>query len=1302
MSKAKAINHLVRLAGAIIKHQLGDGTIAKGAEYLSEYAGEELAEKFEEFAKGQDIESAFSKADKIFEENCSDDHVKQAIHELPLAGSSALLAVAKKLPKTYASEKLLSALIKTLKTYWGKVLSEDQIEQAAHEYQLCLERSLAIIGQPLLATFIKVERIDLGVYEILKNQVSFQITIDSLRKDITERLPISNQTQPTRYSNAGLDIELADLNKDELQLNAQLDQCKLLLDMGSPNAASKLLNKIEQSATQKNTSDKIWFRLKTLQGGCAIGILEDEKAAKLFEDAYHRDPTNPKAISNLAVARFIQKEYAEAITLAEHVIAIDPNESSAYSIWVTARAQRQGFKNLDELVKEGYFNRSDYLRALGLAFYDADEYAQAVEYLHLALKLDQSNRFTKLALVTALITYETVDNKRSSRYLVGDQIEVGDSLKEAAVLVNELIAEFESGDSLPLVLDAKAFRGAIRGLSGDRAGAKNDCDDVLRENPNHVNALCNRIIISRMENDFDYLLTLAERVPSKVFANDVQMVHLVASAYIQKQNFDKALALTNEFCGKYKRRADNYECTVIQAWILYAAGKEKDARNLIADLLNNADDFVLALENAAFFENLIGSISSAIDHLNEMYEKADPDRKRSIALKLAHLHLQNQNPVEAIEWLDREEIDITQNIELARIFLPALYANQQFERAYKDCQKLRESNIKEPYLLEIEAHIAEMLGNLELAYELDTELVNLVPDQAQHQVNRARLCMRTDQEKEAKVILESIDPRDIHNPYILIQLAQMYMLANEPQKTLDTIFLARRLGIENPKIHEAYFSLFLQIDDEIEGLDPNEVAAETSVLLVSDEQEQWISISADKNIDAKAWEFSPKSDLAQLLMGRKVGEPIELDSDQFGEPMRTIGAIQSKYVRAFQETLSEFNIRFPKNNSIQKIPVENEDVTPFLTKVAGMSMKSWQMLDSYKQGQFTIGQLSSSIGHNRLDTFLGLLADENDGPYASLGFPADQQYQKNALRSANEITIDLTALLTLSYLDMLDLLPKRFSKLFIPHHLLDELNQILIDRKFQLKKGYSTVGYNGTNFFFIEVPKDEIENRIKQLLDLKTFIQNNCTVTSISPKYLDQIAQILNGGRDNGLISMANIIIADQTQTPIFADDVHLRAIAQVKVPGFWSQIFLEDLKLRRIISPELYADACIKLRLAGYRYTSVNLETISLTLGKYNYQTNRYTLAVINALRPDTTENTAIGFATLVIADLWSSPTPIDLKFNMLDNFLRALTAGRDSDLVLIKLMEALRPRLHDSQYKEVIKQIRLYAEVIRQVGKN
>lgn len=1305
----KKVNYLFRLAGAIIKHQLGDGTLAIGAEYLSEYAGEELAEKIEDYITGQDIEDAFKNADKFFKENCSEDQARQAIHELPLAGSPALIEVAKKLPKTYDSNRLLTALINTLKTYWGEILSENQIKQAAYEYRICLERSLAITGQTLLGIFTKVERIEVNTSEILKNQFSDRARIESVRESVellrdtvNERFPVTNQSQPLRLSSADLEIELDGLDKDELQWNAQLDQCKLLIDIGNPNAASKLLKGLEQSIRGKDISNKIWFRLKTLQGGCALGILDDGKAAKLFEDAFRLDPTNPKAISNLAIARLIQKDFAEAISLSERVLEIDPNESSAYPIWVTARAQSQGFKNLQELVKEEYFNRSEYLRSLGLAFYDAGEYAQAVEYLHLSLTLDESNRYTKLALVTALITHETIDNKRSSHYLVGDKVEIGDSIKEAAVLINELITEFEKGDSVPLILDAKALRGAIRGLSGDMDGAKKDCDEVLREDSSHVNALCNRIIVARMENDPGYLLKLAEKVPSPVFMNDVQMVHLVASAHIQKEQFEKALDLTNKYCGSYKRLADNYECIVIKAWALYGARKEQAARSLIADLLNDPDDFPLALENAALFENLVGSISSAINHLKEMYQKTAADRKRNIALKLADLYLQNQDPADAIEWLDREEIDITQNIELAKKFIPALYANQQIERAYRACQKVRESNIREPSLFEIEAYIAEMLGNLQLAYELDTELVNLVPSQVEHQVNRVRICMRNDQE-EAREILKSINPKSIQNPYTLMQLAQMYMLANEPQKALDTIFLARRLGIDIPKMHEVYFSLFLHLDDELEDLNPNEVATETCILLTSEGQEQWISITDDENIDAKAWEFSSKSDLAQLLMGHREGEIIEFDSDQFVKPMWTIKEIQSKYVRAFQETLEEFNIRFPKNNSIRKIRVENDDVTPFLTTVARMSVKTRQMLDLYKQGQFTVEQLSSSIGHNRFDTFMGLLADENEGPYASIGSTKDQQYQKNVIRNANEITLDLTALLTFTYLDILDLLGKRFSKIFVPQHLLDELNELVLGRKFQLKKGYSTVGYNGNNFFYIEVPKDEIENIISQLLDLKSFIQDNCIVTSVSPSYIDQIAQIVRDRRDNGLSSLATIIIANQTQTPILADDARLRNIAQgyLKVPGFWSQIFLEDLKTRGIVSPEGYADACIKLMLAGYRYTSVNLETISLTLGKYNFETNRYTLAVINALRPETTEDTAIDFAAGVISALWLSYIPIERKFNMLDNFLRALTAGRVFDIVLIKLMEDLRSTLNDVQYRELIKQIRLWADINRKVGK-
>lgn len=1308
---AKKVNYVFRLAGAIIKDKVGDNTVTVGVDIFKDLAGEEIAERFENYVRDAHIEDAFKRADKNFEDTCADDELKQAIHELPLAGSTTLTELARKLPKTYDSGKFLSALIKTLKTYWGNILNDGQIKQAANIYQNCLERSLAAAGQVLLAVYIKSERIEFKIDEVLRHLDSFgdnlnllQSTANSTDKTVRDNFSIASHTQATRFSDAGLDIELVGLNKDELEFNAQLDQCKILIDTGSPNAANKLLNHIEQSMPGKNISYKVWFRLKTLQAGCAIAMRDDEKAAKLLEDAHRLDPTSAKAISNLALAHLIQGDFDNAIALSKHAIEIDPQESSAYPVWVTASARKQEFKDLQSLVKEDYFNRPDYLRALGLIFYDVGEYARAVEYLRLALTLDSTKRYTKLSLVMALITYENF-NKQPYRYLYGEKIEVSNSIKEAENLVNELIIEAEKGDDLAFSLEAKALRGSIKGFNGDTAGAKNDCDDVLKQDPNQANALCNRMVIARIENDLDYILTLAKRVPDTVLANEVELVHIVASAHIQKNNFDQALALTDKYCGTYKQPADNYECMVIKAWALFASGKEKDARDLIAGLLNNSIDFVVTLEYAALFENLIGSINSAISYLEEMYEKADADRKRNIALKLASLYLQNRDTAKAIEWLDREKIDITENTTLAKGFIPALYANQQLERAYKYCQKIRENNIQEPSLLEIEAHIAEMLGDLQLAYKLDTQLVNIAPSDARHQVNRARLCMRNDQEAEATTILKSIDPETIQNPYILLQLSQMYMLVNEPQKALTTMYRARELGIDQSKVHEGYFSLFLQLEDEIKDLEPSEVVAETSVLLATEDQEQWISISNDKNINAKDWEFSPKSEIAQLLLERKEGASIDLDTDSFGKRTWVIKKIQSKYVRAFQDTLEEFNMRFPKSNSIRKIKVENEDMTPFLTKVAGMSTRVQQMLDLYKQGKFTIDQLSASIGHNRVDTFIGLIADEGAGPYASIGSPMDQQHQKNVIRRVNGITIDLSALLTCSHLGILELLRKRFSKIFVPQHLLDELNVILEERRLTLKKGYSTIGYNGNNFFFIEVPRGQIENSINQLLELKSFVQDNCVVTPISPKYADQIAQIANINRDDHLSSLATIIIANQTQIPIFADDAQLRSIAQgfMKVPGFWSQILLEDLKARQIINSEGYVDACIKLLLAGYRYTAVNLEVISQTLEKYKFETNRYTLAVINALRgPETIEDNAINMAALVIDALWIGQIPIELKFNMLNNFLWALTAGRVSDIVLIKLMQKIKPGLNGYEYNEIIKQIRLWAAIDREVRKN
>ena len=70
----------------------------------------------------------------------------------------------------------------------------------------------------------------------------------------------------------------------------------------------------------------------------------------------------------------------------------------------------------------------------------------------------------------------------------------------------------------------------------------------------------------------------------------------------------------------------------------------------------------------------------------------------------------------------------------------------------------------------------------------------------------------------------------------------------------------------------------------------------------------------------------------QILLGRRRGDTVTLQ-EGVGELAYEIAEIQSKYVRAFQETAAEFSTRFPGNTDLTSIPVQEDDFSKLLVLV---------------------------------------------------------------------------------------------------------------------------------------------------------------------------------------------------------------------------------------------------------------------------------------------------------------------------------------------------------------------------------
>ena len=144
-------------------------------------------------------------------------------------------------------------------------------------------------------------------------------------------------------------------------------------------------------------------------------------------------------------------------------------------------------------------------------------------------------------------------------------------------------------------------------------------------------------------------------------------------------------------------------------------------------------------------------------------------------------------------------------------------------------------------------------------------------------------------------------------PASLLELAQIKRLLGV-DGYIEDAYAARRHGFDNAEVHLGYFSMVVSRDHDF--VEPESVEPGCAVLLRRETEEQWWSILDHGEAPVGSHELAPDDDLAVALAGRKAGETVVLRQD-YENLQYDVVVVQSKYVRAFQETATEFTTRFP-------------------------------------------------------------------------------------------------------------------------------------------------------------------------------------------------------------------------------------------------------------------------------------------------------------------------------------------------------------------------------------------------------
>lgn len=938
-------------------------------------------------------------------------------------------------------------------------------------------------------------------------------------------------------------------------------------------------------------------------GACDLQLGYLPSAHEHFDKALELDPGNIKYIANSAMASLASGEYLDAERKARAVLVIESRHAQAALILIQALASQGHLDDVQEFVDgNGWVNDDAACQlALGAVNYNLSKYSQAEANLKKSIEIDdsepQAHKLLSMVLFHPLVKAVQNDPPLFWRRILPQAEELPRAEHHATIAV-ELLTKASSPGQLQAAL---VIRAQIFAASGQLDLGLADCDRVLGNDPTDDYALNAKGMILFQQGEARMAVKFLEKVRSEGVQRE-QIVAL-ASAYLQLDQKEDAIRILN------------------QAW----DSEVLDSLNLgIADALYHSyakdlDKHVIEIGQLEDFARKFGSnVEAIILRAHILYGQrafGDAEKLLDEAVLLAtenqvdRIHLlRAQQAFFRSEW-DRAAgfyaliIDEDAPLALKNQYAISLYNSGQLDQVLEFTSKTRNGGEPLPVLTEIEAEVLERV-DVSAALELHLSLRRSGLDKLEmHLLRAVFLAIRTGDQNRAAELVEQIDESQLTEAHALSNAARARAITGKPG-AIELAFKARKLGFDNPEYHSDYIAAFLMRDDvDRHLLDREEVEDETYVKLrFSTGEERSVTVSSIEGPDRARDIVSPSEPLGIRLLGKREGDVVTIQEGGFTPITAEILEIKSKYVAAFQDSMTEFARRFPENLDLQALSVKDNDFSAFFAQLDRRYAHVRYVMELHASNRLPLSVISALTSNSRIVAWNSLMVLDDGNVFASPGNFTDVEGSIPQSR----LVLDLTAILTAKHLGVLDTLSEKFD-LMIAQATLDEVNNELIQARLDSSKKKASIARTADGYVSHEFSENDRQAKLNYLEELVSFINEKTQVASpalalsMPAERQSELVRVLGTG------PLHSIMLAQEHGSLLYADDLALAhfAASEFGVETLWTQRVIANFLSSGKISEVDYRRHLYNLIISNYRFPSFSIEEVIWMVEDRNWMTS-------------------------------------------------------------------------------------------------
>lgn len=1074
-------------------------------------------------------------------------------------------------------------------------------------------------------------------------------------------------------------------DSEQRKWSERIDAARDLIQQGLIAIARIQLEGIEREAEQ--LPDNLRFRILTNLAVCAMGEDKLDVAISLFNEAHNIQPENRKGIINAAMAADLQQEPERAAKLARKALTLDSNDPSAAANLISALWGMGKSEELEDFVASAEWTTKELPSALALARVrvQQERYDDAKDVYRSLIDTDPNDAQTHLGLGQCLLVQAQVE-----RLPVAYSKEDLARLREAEIEADQAVELLRPTQLSALLRQALVLRAGARALLGNVDKAMGDVDEVLRAVPQHPAATLHKGLLLLKKGPAREARRFIEGIQDPEVRSE--LILPLADACLESDDAEAAIDLLR---GSFKLDPPEKEDFGRAQSLLRAedaAGIDDSVGPLIAAAIERFPDDPTLFALAAVRSSLKEDTAAAESALNKAIGLADAPFRQVLQGQLGRLYEGVDRFADAAEQFSKACGDDPAHPDAVPM-LVSLSNSGQYRKALDLARKIRDVvDLLPRIVFEVEAAILGYVGDVRAEVLRHHELCSREDTLPGDRVRLASAQIRCGEREAALETVLNIDVSELgHDSQALMNLAHMKCSLGAADYMCDA-YLARRYGLNNPATHLGYFGLFLGWSEDWE--EPVVVEPGCSVLIK--DEEQWWHILEDGEEPNGPRELPPDSSLAQRLLGRSVGDVVILRQGP-GNVSYEIAELQSKYVRAFQETCVEFSLRFPDDMSLSRVEMDS-NFTQFFQSIELRHQHVRNAAELYESNRLPFASFCSLIGSSSLAVWPDYTAQPDRRIHFGFGTYEEANEASGLLRDADAIVLDMVALLTVHRLRLAEHLRTLFSRITIPQLVFDEIQNYV----YQMKIGPAPSGYAGKGeegrYTLTETPEDVWKKRqayARSVLELADTFER-------IPSYALLDADDPEGAIEALTPAGAGAIFAGGEQFEVrpvlISDDLPQSNVARSL--GFGavnSQALLIEMLRSDVITAAEYSSKIEKLVLMNYWFVRISAKDILWSLEANGYQTTPGARAMLRTLGgPDCVEDTAASVGAEVFATLAKGSLIQQQLVLLLDLVLAAIRHGRHTDLVLVKFKDEIATRLTlVPECARILQEVDLYMQI-------